>query len=196
MAAPSKQSSRWGSFLSQAVAGVEARLDNILAESEGDSAPQPKDNKTASPSTATPPASAPTPVKQSPGMLRVASSSAGYSLTTNCLQVPLELPQRLHAAPIASRRDLRELLLPRQPARKPTLQHPGHPCRITGVRVRASMRRAAPRSRVWTDRTRQRPSLPRRLHHRGTLKMLPERLKMSRGALHLERICLATRLNR
>lgn len=33
MSAPSK-SSRWGSFLSQAVAGVEARLDNILAEEE------------------------------------------------------------------------------------------------------------------------------------------------------------------
>lgn len=33
MSAPSKQS-RWGSFLSQAVAGVEARLDNILAEED------------------------------------------------------------------------------------------------------------------------------------------------------------------
>ncbi|KAF6792362.1 M protein repeat protein [Colletotrichum musicola] len=33
MAAPAK-SSRWGSFLQQAVAGVEARLDNILAEGE------------------------------------------------------------------------------------------------------------------------------------------------------------------
>ncbi|KAI0478665.1 TATA element modulatory factor 1 TATA binding-domain-containing protein [Xylariaceae sp. FL0804] len=34
MAAPQK-SSKWGSFLSQAVAGVEARLDNILAEEDG-----------------------------------------------------------------------------------------------------------------------------------------------------------------
>ncbi|KAG9239459.1 hypothetical protein BJ875DRAFT_364633, partial [Amylocarpus encephaloides] len=34
MSAPSKQSSRWGSFLQQAVAGVESRLDNILAEGE------------------------------------------------------------------------------------------------------------------------------------------------------------------
>lgn len=32
MAAPSKQSSRWGAFLQQAVAGVESRLDTILAE--------------------------------------------------------------------------------------------------------------------------------------------------------------------
>jgi hypothetical protein len=32
MAAPTKQSSRWGAFLQQAVAGVESRLDNILAE--------------------------------------------------------------------------------------------------------------------------------------------------------------------
>lgn len=31
MAAPTKQSSRWG-FLQQAVAGVESRLDSILAE--------------------------------------------------------------------------------------------------------------------------------------------------------------------
>jgi hypothetical protein len=31
MSAPAKQSSRWG-FLQQAVAGVEARLDTILAE--------------------------------------------------------------------------------------------------------------------------------------------------------------------
>ncbi|KAI0398416.1 hypothetical protein F5Y17DRAFT_2768 [Xylariaceae sp. FL0594] len=34
MSAPQK-TSRWGSFLSQAVAGVEARLDNILAEDDG-----------------------------------------------------------------------------------------------------------------------------------------------------------------
>jgi len=33
----SKQSSRWGSFLQQAVAGVESRLDTILAD--GDEAP-------------------------------------------------------------------------------------------------------------------------------------------------------------
>jgi hypothetical protein len=42
MAAPN----RWGSFLSQAVAGVEARLDNILAENE-DGTPQQKDSKPA-----------------------------------------------------------------------------------------------------------------------------------------------------
>jgi len=37
MAAPSKSTSRWGSLLQQAVAGVESRLDNILADgvSEG-----------------------------------------------------------------------------------------------------------------------------------------------------------------
>lgn len=32
MAAPAKQTSRWGNFLQQAVAGVESRLDNILAD--------------------------------------------------------------------------------------------------------------------------------------------------------------------
>ncbi|RDL42023.1 uncharacterized protein BP5553_02002 [Venustampulla echinocandica] len=39
MAAPSKQSSRWGSFLQQAVAGVESRLDNILAEQDENAPP-------------------------------------------------------------------------------------------------------------------------------------------------------------
>jgi hypothetical protein len=38
MSAPGKQS-RWGSLLSQAVAGVESRLDNILADPE-DGRPQ------------------------------------------------------------------------------------------------------------------------------------------------------------
>lgn len=38
MAAPTKQTSRWGNFLQQAVAGVESRLDNILAEGVEDQA--------------------------------------------------------------------------------------------------------------------------------------------------------------
>ncbi|KAK8049093.1 M protein repeat protein [Apiospora phragmitis] len=38
MSAPAK-SSKWGSFLQQAVANVESRLDNILAEEEGDGKP-------------------------------------------------------------------------------------------------------------------------------------------------------------
>ncbi|KAI1373587.1 TATA element modulatory factor 1 TATA binding-domain-containing protein [Hypoxylon crocopeplum] len=56
MSAPQK-SSRWGSFLSQAVAGVEARLDNILAEEESakQGAPQ---RPTRSPSTSSAPVSA------------------------------------------------------------------------------------------------------------------------------------------
>jgi hypothetical protein len=36
MAAPTKSTSRWGSLLQQAVAGVESRLDNILAEGAGE----------------------------------------------------------------------------------------------------------------------------------------------------------------
>ena len=36
MAAPAKQTSRWGSLLQQAVAGVESRLDNILADGDGE----------------------------------------------------------------------------------------------------------------------------------------------------------------
>lgn len=48
MAAPAK-STRWGSFLQQAVAGVEARLDNMLAEGEnGAIPPQAPQSATAS----------------------------------------------------------------------------------------------------------------------------------------------------
>ncbi|KAK4152260.1 TATA element modulatory factor 1 TATA binding-domain-containing protein [Chaetomidium leptoderma] len=61
MAAPN----RWGSFLSQAVAGVEARLDNILAENE-EGAAQPKDARPASPAS---------PAKQSPAISRTASTA-------------------------------------------------------------------------------------------------------------------------
>jgi hypothetical protein len=39
MTVPGKQASRWGSFLQQAVAGIESNLDNILS---GDDVPQPK----------------------------------------------------------------------------------------------------------------------------------------------------------
>ncbi len=42
MAAPTKQTSRWGNFLQQAVAGVESRLDNILAEGAEEPGPQKK----------------------------------------------------------------------------------------------------------------------------------------------------------
>ncbi|KAI1657093.1 TATA element modulatory factor 1 TATA binding-domain-containing protein, partial [Daldinia decipiens] len=49
MSAPQK-SSRWGSFLSQAVAGVEARLDNILAEEDAAKQPSPQ-HLTRTPST-------------------------------------------------------------------------------------------------------------------------------------------------
>ena len=67
MAAPAKQaSSRWGSFISQAVAGVEAKLDNILADDYDDGgAPQ---NKESRPAAATPPP-APSPAKATPSMM-------------------------------------------------------------------------------------------------------------------------------
>ncbi|KAM0486784.1 hypothetical protein ACHAPX_000047 [Trichoderma viride] len=47
MSAPGKQASRWGSFLQQAVAGVESRLDNILAESDDDRSATPPAATTA-----------------------------------------------------------------------------------------------------------------------------------------------------
>lgn len=46
---------RWGSFLQQAVAGVESRLDNILAEGDDDrSAAQPAATSAATLATASP----------------------------------------------------------------------------------------------------------------------------------------------
>lgn len=52
MSAPSKSSSRWGSLLQQAVAGVEARLDTILAE--GEAGPKPTRGPAAPPAPSTP----------------------------------------------------------------------------------------------------------------------------------------------
>ncbi|TVY84385.1 TATA element modulatory factor [Lachnellula suecica] len=66
MSAPSKQaSSRWGSFLQQAVAGVESRLDNILAEGDEATIPQKKPT----------PAPTPTAAKPEGGVARTASTS-------------------------------------------------------------------------------------------------------------------------
>ncbi|KAI0430967.1 TATA element modulatory factor 1 TATA binding-domain-containing protein [Xylaria sp. FL1042] len=63
MSAPQK-SSRWGSFLSQAVAGVEARLDNILAEDGGQKeSTAPTVAPSASTVPPTPPARSATPSK-------------------------------------------------------------------------------------------------------------------------------------
>lgn len=82
----SQKSSRWGSFLSQAVAGVEARLDNILAEDDGTKgsttaavAPNP------SPAAPTPPARSATPSRSANDRLQerlaraVASKNAASS---------------------------------------------------------------------------------------------------------------------
>ena len=48
MASPpvaTKSSSRWGSFLQQAVAGVESRLDTILADDDSPASRQPRGYK-------------------------------------------------------------------------------------------------------------------------------------------------------
>ncbi|KAI1265264.1 hypothetical protein F5Y18DRAFT_65187 [Xylariaceae sp. FL1019] len=67
MSAPQKpSSSRWGSFLSQAVAGVEARLDNILAEDDPQRATRDtRDTTTPAPAAATTISAAATPPPQS-----------------------------------------------------------------------------------------------------------------------------------
>ncbi|SZF00118.1 unnamed protein product [Blumeria hordei] len=64
MTTPSKQASRWGSLLQQAVAGVESRLDNILAEGTED-IPSPQATKTpiSSPSKTLPKPEVPSPRK-------------------------------------------------------------------------------------------------------------------------------------
>ncbi|KAI5920767.1 TATA element modulatory factor 1 TATA binding-domain-containing protein [Camillea tinctor] len=62
MSAPQK-TSKWGSFLSQAVAGVEARLDNILAEEEPAKRPLEPASSTAA---GTPPVATPPPRSSTP----------------------------------------------------------------------------------------------------------------------------------
>ncbi|KND90348.1 Protein sgm1 [Tolypocladium ophioglossoides CBS 100239] len=86
MAAPGK-SSRWGSFLSQAVAGVESRLDNILAEADGAAQPQPQDAPPAAPAAAngTKPTQLAPPAKPSP----VNSRSSSSNRTNDRLQARL-----------------------------------------------------------------------------------------------------------
>lgn len=67
MAAQGKHS-RWGTFLSQAVAGVESRLDNILAEGE--------DGRSHDPSIPASPAITATKLQQSPQQLSLQTRSA------------------------------------------------------------------------------------------------------------------------
>ncbi|KAI0526093.1 hypothetical protein F5B22DRAFT_268400 [Xylaria bambusicola] len=84
MSAPQK-SSRWGSFLSQAVAGVEARLDNILAE---DGSPKESTTSAVTPSAApvppTPPTRSATPSKSANDRLqeRLARAVAARNATS------------------------------------------------------------------------------------------------------------------
>lgn len=79
MSAGSKPTSRWGSFLQQAVAGVESRLDNILAEDDSASAAAAK-SKPAAPETSSArlnssPTSAPGSSKSSVDLSRQNSTS-------------------------------------------------------------------------------------------------------------------------
>ncbi|KAI0450152.1 hypothetical protein F5B21DRAFT_492232 [Xylaria acuta] len=82
----SQKPSRWGSFLSQAVAGVEARLDNILAEDDGSKASAtPAVVPSTSPVPPTPPTRSATPSKSANDRLQerlaraVASRNAASS---------------------------------------------------------------------------------------------------------------------
>ncbi|KAI1821095.1 hypothetical protein F4861DRAFT_486567 [Xylaria intraflava] len=81
----SQKSSRWGSFISQAVAGVEARLDTILAEDDPSRGPTPAVQPTAPPAIPTPPTRSVTPSKSANDRLQerlaraVASRNAASS---------------------------------------------------------------------------------------------------------------------
>ncbi|KAF3059787.1 Protein SGM1 [Daldinia childiae] len=96
MSTPQK-SSRWGSFLSQAVAGVEARLDNILAEEDAakQSSPQrpTRTSSTSSATTTSVPARSTTPSRSSNDRLqeRLARAVAAR----NAAQKADALPARL-----------------------------------------------------------------------------------------------------
>ncbi|KAK4127136.1 hypothetical protein N657DRAFT_653451 [Parathielavia appendiculata] len=99
MAAPS----RWGSFLSQAVAGVEARLDTILADNDEGAAQQKEPKPTIPASSA----------KQSPGPSRTASTAR----TNDRLQERLA---RAMAAKAAARSSISTQGSPRQSLDTPT----------------------------------------------------------------------------
>ncbi|KAL7892556.1 TATA element modulatory factor 1 TATA binding domain-containing protein [Trichoderma sp. SZMC 28014] len=81
MSAPGKQASRWGSFLQQAVAGVESRLDNILAESD--------DDRSATPPAAAAAASTTTPTTASPKVTSSDSRASSTSRANDRLQARL-----------------------------------------------------------------------------------------------------------
>ncbi|KAI1154894.1 hypothetical protein F4825DRAFT_132374 [Nemania diffusa] len=87
----SQKSSRWGSFLSQAVAGVEARLDNILAEDDGtkgSTTPAAVPNPSPVPPTPTPPMRSATPSKSANDRLqeRLARAVAARNATASARQ--------------------------------------------------------------------------------------------------------------
>ncbi|OAA64051.1 TATA element modulatory factor 1 TATA binding protein [Cordyceps fumosorosea ARSEF 2679] len=78
MAAPNKASSRWGSFLSQAVAGVESRLDNILFEEDSSSsisAPAAQQQPKPQTQAPTPPSAVPAATKATQNASRSSSNS-------------------------------------------------------------------------------------------------------------------------
>ncbi|OAQ98921.1 hypothetical protein LLEC1_01087 [Akanthomyces lecanii] len=75
MAAPNKSSSRWGSFLSQAVAGVESRLDNILTEEDGGS----NASKTQQQPKPQPQMQAPTPASAVPAAAKASPNTSRSS---------------------------------------------------------------------------------------------------------------------
>lgn len=160
MASPAKQaSSRWGSFLSQAVAGVEAKLDTILADDYDDAAQQSKESKPA----ATPPPAA-SPAKASPSMMFSTQTCPPYR---KCIANTCDL-QRLQGQPqhvpmIASKSGWPGPWPLRLPARTSIERHPLH----KRAHARVWMRQAEPRPTAWIGRISQPRTAQRPSHRRA-----------------------------
>ncbi|KAB5580410.1 TATA element modulatory factor 1 TATA binding-domain-containing protein [Coniochaeta sp. 2T2.1] len=108
--------SGWGSLLSKAVAGVEARLDTILAE--GDEAQ--KDNKSTQPTaTSSAPAPAPAPAQKQPS----GTSSTGSKNRTND-RLQERLARAMAAKAAAQKTDATRSSLSAQPSPRQSLDVP------------------------------------------------------------------------
>ncbi|XP_044718145.1 TATA element modulatory factor 1 TATA binding domain-containing protein [Hirsutella rhossiliensis] len=140
MAAPGKPS-KWGSFLSQAVAGVESRLDNILAETDND----PRLQGAASRSSSRPahpaaparpsPANSPPPSGRANGRLQarlaraMAASRGSMERTSTDKEEPSTLSPGTVAAAAAAEPDAADASTPPEPQAQPFMASAEKPTR-------------------------------------------------------------------
>src|SRR3569833_632929 len=150
--AASGKGSRWGSFHSQAVAGVEARLDTILADNE-EATKQPQQSNKISP--------LPSPNKPSPGTLSALGTALRRDprkLTSPVLPPHSQLPRgqvlqgRRAAQMTVSRNDLHELSPLRMRQLANVQSHLLHLVQLQPAPGKASMSRTVHRWRWPTSR--------------------------------------------